>query len=152
MDQTTKDSLRSLDIKSYQTMLTVNQSQQSLKRMLSVCLTKYNLNMMQWLVIGVLLDGPQKPMTIAKKIGVSSPYITITLNEINKLGFITKSTYEDDGRARIIVISPKGKILAQQIEEKLMCCIQREMGDISNEELSSFFEVSSYIAKNVRHR
>jgi DNA-binding MarR family transcriptional regulator len=152
--QETNDSttFEKIGIKSYETMLAVTQSQQSLKQMLSICLGHYNLSMMQWLVIGVLIDRSQKPIDIAKRIGVSPPYVTLILNQINELGYITKTVIEDDERSKIVVISPQGKALALKVEKKLMSCIEREMGGLPAEDLSNFFQVSDYIAKNVRHR
>jgi DNA-binding MarR family transcriptional regulator len=145
MQQTGSSTFKNLGIKSYETMLIVNQSQQSLKQMLSICLGHYGLTMMQWLVIGVLIEQPQKPIDIARHIGV-------TLNQIKKLGYVTKTLIEDDGRSKIIVISSEGKALALEIEKKLMSCIEREMGDLPAQDLSNFFQVSDYIAKSVRHR
>jgi DNA-binding MarR family transcriptional regulator len=152
MQQTGSSTFKNLGIKSYETMLIVNQSQQSLKQMLSICLGHYGLTMMQWLVIGVLIEQPQKPIDIARHIGVTPPYITMTLNQIKKLGYVTKTLIEDDGRSKIIVISSEGKALALEIEKKLMSCIEREMGDLPAQDLSNFFQVSDYIAKSVRHR
>jgi DNA-binding MarR family transcriptional regulator len=141
-----------LGITSYQTMITVTQSQKSLNSMLSICLDHCGLSMMQWLVIGVLTERPQKPMDIAKEIGITPPYVTAVLNQIKDMGFITKTIVEDDGRSKIIIISDKGRLKAQEVEEQLIGCIKREMGDLSVEELTNFFKVSSYIAQNVRHR
>jgi DNA-binding MarR family transcriptional regulator len=151
MSQQQGSTFEQLGMKSYQTMLTINQSQQSLKELLSMCLGHYDLTMMQWLVIGVLIDQPQKPREIAQRIGVTPPYVTLILNQINELGYITKSMIEDDERSKIVVLSAEGKALGLEVEKKLMSCIEREMGDLPAEELSNFFQVSDYIAKNVRH-
>jgi DNA-binding MarR family transcriptional regulator len=152
MHETKGSAFEKIGIKSYQTMLTVIQSQQSLKQMLSICLGHYGLTMMQWLVIGVLVDQPQKPISIARYIGVTPPYVTLILNQINELGYITTTIIEDDERSKIIVISPEGESLALKVEEKLMSCIEREMGGLPAKDLTNFFQVSDYIAKNVRHR
>jgi DNA-binding MarR family transcriptional regulator len=152
MYKTKPGTFEKMGIKSYQTMLSVTQSQQSLKQMLSICLEHYGLTMMQWLVIGVLLDQPQKPVDIAKRIGVTPPYVTLILNQVNELGYITKTIIEDDERSKRIVISSEGKSLAKEVEKKLMYCIEREIGGLPAEDLSNFFHVTDYIAKNVRHR
>jgi DNA-binding MarR family transcriptional regulator len=145
------NSFDSLGISSYQTMLAVTQSQISLKKLLSVCLKHYDLTTIQWLVIGLLLEQPEKPITIARKLGVTPPYITLILNQIEKLGYTTQSIIEDDGRSKMIVISPKGKLLAREVETKLMTCVKRELGSLELADLKTFFEVSDYIGKNIKH-
>jgi DNA-binding MarR family transcriptional regulator len=147
-----KSTTNKLGITSYQAMLSVTQSQQSLENMLPICLGHYGLNMMQWLVIGALLEGPQKPITLAKNIGVTPPYVTLVLHQINELGYITKAIIEDDRRSKIVCISPKGIKLAKHVETKLMSCIVREMGDIPANDFTTFLEVTDFIASNVRHR
>jgi DNA-binding MarR family transcriptional regulator len=152
MKHSTDTLIERLGITSYQTVITVNQSQKSLNSMLSTCLGHCGLSMMQWLVIGVLIEKPQKPMDIAKKIGITPPYVTAVLNQIKDMGFVTKTIVEDDGRSKIIIISDAGRHKAQEVEERLIGCIKREMGDLNGEELMNFLKVSNYIAQTVRHR
>lgn len=138
---------------SAQVAMSISQSQRAMHKLLSTCLGHHGLNVAQWMMLGVLSDGPQTPTAMAKLLEIKTPYVTMLIKQLKALNdVVTEVNSAKDTRTKTLALSEHGVEFVARIEAKLQVCIQRELAqNIAPVDLQTYFTVSDYIAKNVKH-
>ena len=81
----------------------------------------YDLNPTYWSILGATVQAPEgiRLSHVASLLGVKAPVVTTEASELINRGLIRRIPHHTDGRAKLLVITPKGKKLAATIEREL---------------------------------
>lgn len=103
-------------------------------------LEKYELNPSYWAILGITMQAPEgvRLASVAKQMDVKAPLVTMIANDLIEKGLITRVPHHTDGRAKLLVVTPKGKKLAVQIETELSTAIGNLMVGVSTADIASF--------------
>jgi len=71
----------------------------------------------QSMVMIHVLSGNNKPSAIARKMGISRQAAHTTISQMVKLGMLTLNNDPADGRAKIVVVTEKGRAMREHADE-----------------------------------
>ncbi len=113
-------------------------------------LEKYELNPSYWAILGITMQAPEgvRLATVAKQMDVKAPLVTMIASDLIKKGLITRVPHHTDGRAKLLVVTPKGKKLAAQIEAELSMAIGNLMNGVSTTDIANFQKTLETIITN----
>ncbi len=157
MDHNLKNPVFSIeleDMTSVNVLNMVNQSQRAMNKLLKVCLKHNGLTVTQWMILGSLASGPRTSVELIKSLGVTAPYISITIRQLRleMSDYITESGIEEDIRLKVLGLSESGKQFVADVESKLQVCLRRELVQrVAPADLETYFNVTGFIAQNVKH-
>ena len=137
---------------SYQSGLLFTQAHQVVRAKIYEILSKYDLTPSYWAILGAAYNAPEgiRLASVAKQMEVKAPLVTMLSNHLIKQGLINRVPHHTDGRAKLLVVTPKGKKLATQLEIELNDEISRLMLGVSLAEAKSFQKVLETIIRNAR--
>lgn len=93
-------------------------------------------------------EGLYTPIMIAELLEVTKPMITTHINVLEKKGYITKQSSENDKRSFYVIPTSKAKSLVEETELKLnkkLINLEKELGQKQFDELINYLS----IAKNL---
>lgn len=113
-------------------------------------LEKYDLNPTYWSILSATLRATEgiRLAKVASTLGVQAPMITVMANELIERGLINRIPHHTDRRAKLLVITPKGKKLAATIETELNTAIAELLNGLSTNEIASFQKTLQMIIAN----
>lgn len=113
-------------------------------------LEQYDLNPTYWAILGATLQAPEglRLATVARQMSVKAPLVTMLAGDLIEQGLITRVPHHTDGRAKLLVITPKGKKMAQQIETELNTEIGTLLKGLSISEIQTFQKALETIITN----
>lgn len=107
----------------------------SLNQRLCRHLADMDLTISQFGVLEVLLHlGPQNQKEIGKKLLKTGGNITLVMDNLEKTGLVSRKRDENDRRAFIVSLTPKGKSFIEDIFPKHLERIEEEFSVLNNEE------------------
>lgn len=110
----------------------------TLEKIVRQDVSKYDLNINEFSVLELLLHkGPQTIQTIKEKILIASSSTTYLVNQLNKKGFINKTTDETDRRITYVSLTPSGKELIDLHFPTHAKTIQSCFKELTTEELDT---------------
>ena len=149
-----KQSIQPLaDIATYQAGIAQSSAHRLLHRFIEECVSDYGITAMQWLMIGLVYDAGSAGMgvtDISRRLGTNVPYITNTLNALEAKGIVSRRRRGEDGRNKVVTISPEFLPAVPTIENDL----RRKMRDelyltITPEELHAYVAVSYKLSSSL---
>lgn len=85
----------------------------------SQAVSNHDLNAQQYTILFVLMhEGPCKMNDLAKRLAVTSPAITNTIDVLEKNGLIRRETYPNDRRVKLVIPTQKAENYIHAIQEK----------------------------------
>ena len=75
-----------------------------------------------------------KVSDISDMLKLPRPGVTRTVKEMEKKGYLSKTTSKEDGRITYITITPKGEQLSEKYDKNYYSRLVEYMDDISDEE------------------
>lgn len=113
-------------------------------------LEKYDLNPSYWAILGAAVTAPEgiRLASVAKQMEVKAPLITMLATDLIDKGLITRVPHHTDGRAKLLVPTPKGKKLAEQVEAEVSAEIARLMYGVSQADVMAFQKTLETILAN----
>jgi DNA-binding MarR family transcriptional regulator len=117
-------------------------------------LERYDLNPSYWSIIGATVQAPEglRLTSVAKKMGVKAPMVTMLATDLIEKGIITRVPHHTDGRAKLLVITPKGKKLAERVEAELDLEVGSLLKGLSEQELAMFQKTLETILRNTANQ
>jgi DNA-binding MarR family transcriptional regulator/predicted N-acetyltransferase YhbS len=112
----------------------------------------------KWFPVFHLLDSEGKLAIgeIAKRLGITHPAVNLTVNELEKKGYVSSTADKNDGRKRLIVLNSKGKKLALQLApiwDEIRAAADDLINDAGGNFLSEIEKMESKFAtKTVKQR
>lgn len=113
-------------------------------------LEKYELNPTDWSILGATAQASEgiRLARVAELVGMTAPMITIIADGLTEKGLIRRVPHHTDGRAKLLVMTPRGKKLAMTIEQELSTEIQSLLAGLRPEEIATFQKTLETIIHN----
>lgn len=117
-----------------------------------IALKRYNLNAIEWLLLGTIADaskdGGIRVTDLAAAFNVKSTYITAMLNDLRAKDYIETRFDASDARVRLAIITTKGAKEVTVVERYMQKEITRLLGDIlSADELEKYSRVIKKLSR-----
>jgi DNA-binding MarR family transcriptional regulator len=139
-----------MNIPSYKSSILLTKAYRVLRLRVYASLQEYELNPTQWSLIGIVNDSKDgiRLSEVASVLGVKAPLITTIVHTLSKRGILNRIPNQIDARAKLLVITPKGKTLVKEIENSLTTTLSSLLGNLTKEEMLVFQKVLETIIKN----
>ena len=95
-------------------------------------------------------DGGLPQSEIAKKLDISPAAATVTLQKLEKAGFIERKTAEGDCRSKIITLTESGRQTVRKTHELFSEVDERMCGGMTEKELDALCVILSKMADNLK--
>ena len=106
-----------------------------------------------WCLIFLARLGPDARQTdLAQVIGISQPSLVRTLNQLQAAGLLARAPNPGDGRSNLLVITPEGRTLVDQIEAKLTSLRHSLLDGISDQDLETTLRVMGHLTDRIAER
>lgn len=110
------------DLTTYQAGVYQARAFRALKHMKNHILEPYDMTMMQWLVLGLIIDSGDngiRTTRLAEQLDTTQAFITNTVNALETKKMIRRERDSQDSRAHCVVFNQEKNELVIQIEEKM---------------------------------
>lgn len=87
---------------------------------------------------------------IAERNHLAAPTVSLTLKQMESLGFITRKPSDTDNRKAIVVLTEKGIELDEKIKECFKIVESRMIKNISDDDLAHFVKVLELMKSNLQ--
>lgn len=94
-----------------------------------------------------------KPLTqaeLAKAFEISPAAVTVTLQKLEKAGFVTRTAVEGNNRAKNIAITPEGMDIVRKSWELYKALDEAMLAGLTEEDLKHFADVLARMQDNLR--
>ena len=89
-------------------------------------------------LLALVNDGLLNQKTLAKKLGMTEPALSMKLKILEKKNYISKKKSTEDKRNYILVLSDEGKQIIRDYQDVLNNHSKELLSNLSNEELQAF--------------
>lgn len=137
---------------SYNISTLQGKAHKTLQICITKCLTKYNLSLPEWKVLGQLYD--QKHLRVADLsiiLGYDASFVTNIIDALESKGILQRKTSKTDLRVKRIVITQTAKTLIPTIESEIWKMLHILLQDISQKELVSYMKTLRVIIESGRN-
>ena len=93
---------------------------------------------------------PPTQAELAKVFEISPAAVTVTLQKLEKAGFVARAAIDGNNRAKYISITPEGMNIVRQSWEIYKALDEAMLAGLSEEDLRKFAEVLSRMQENLR--
>ena len=126
--------------KSYQSGLLMAKAFRILKQRTNQALAVYNINSTDWGILGLLSDNPKglRLSALADEMGVKAPYITRSVSELTQQKLVQVTEDPTDTRARLAVLTPKGKEFVAKVEPELISKLKGVFGKLGKRDVLGY--------------
>ena len=133
----------------YQTSLLHVRADRVYRTIISQQLEPFKLNLMEWLMLGVINDAPTgiTLSQIATALDVSQPQVTALMTRVTAQGLVRQKTVRQDRRSRSVVLSVRGLRLMDKIEETLQAYMQQWLSQVPPEQYDAYLEIIGRMSK-----
>lgn len=116
-------------------------------------LDNHDFNPTYWSILGATMQAPEgiRLANVASMLGVKAPVVTTEAGELIDRGLIRRIPHHSDGRAKLLVITPKGKKLAAIIERELNTQVGRLLQGLTSSEIGAFQKTLQAIIDNSKN-
>ncbi|RYJ03137.1 MAG: MarR family transcriptional regulator [Actinomycetales bacterium] len=88
----------------------------------------------------LIQDGPQRAGTLAQVEGITAPAMTRTLNSLEALGYVERTTDPADGRAQLVAATHAGEALVLRGRSARLQALQERFERLGEDSRSSLVE------------
>ncbi|MBR7021243.1 MAG: MarR family transcriptional regulator [Lachnospiraceae bacterium] len=93
---------------------------------------------------------PQTQAELAKAFEISPAAVTVTLQKLEKAGYVTRTAVEGNNRAKNIAITPEGMDIVRQSWELYKALDEAMLAGLTEEDLQHFADVLDRMQENLR--
>jgi DNA-binding MarR family transcriptional regulator len=114
------------------------------------CLSRYELSPTSWSFLGAVMDSPDgiRPVIVAQHLSVKAPLITVLSRNLIARDLVKLMPHHLDGRAKLLVITPKGKKYVQAVEKDMEQTLHRLLEGLTQDDLGAYRKVLETIIAN----
>ena len=117
-------------------------------------LAEYELTNQQGRLLGAIFNGLKDGKNLNRKyledvMELRGPSVTSLLNSLEKNGFILRLATKEDGRARQIVVTEKGKQLVDEMEEVFEATEQKLLNGMTKTEKAELKRLLMMVYENI---
>lgn len=128
----------------YQTSLSHVRADRVYRTIISQQLEPFKLNLMEWLMLGVINDASKAGITlskIAEALDVSQPQVTALMTSVSNQGLVRQKTLRQDRRSRSVVLSVRGLRLLDKIEETINAYMDQWLSQVPPDQYQAYLEI-----------
>jgi MarR family transcriptional regulator for hemolysin len=116
----------------------------------SSLLSRFHLNTTQWIMLGFMSESSSgmRVTDMAKALQVEMPLITTTTQALVAQGLMHTVAHARDKRAKLLMLTPKGKQLVREIEGYLTNNIRQIEKGADPQELKVYFSMLQRLGTN----
>ncbi|GAC1386578.1 MAG: hypothetical protein NVS1B7_4180 [Candidatus Saccharimonadales bacterium] len=114
------------------------------------CIERYNVTMMEWLLLGVVGAGPSKGLNmsaIAGQLEVTMPQVTALTTQLIKHKLVKQKAAAYDRRNRFVIITVKGVNMLEDIEVDIEAYMRRWLHTIPDDALRNYLDTLKLISQ-----
>ena len=136
--------------RTYQSGILFNQAYRLVRTRIYEVLEPFGLNPSYWSILDATLAAPEgiRLATVAKIMDVKAPLITMLSNDLIEMGLIKRVPHHSDKRAKLLVITPLGRKVCQEIEQKVGATIAQLLNGLKASEIQTFQKALGVIIEN----
>lgn len=138
------------DMTMYELCLMHARTDRGLRTVVAKQLDEFKVTMMEWLLLGVVVGGPEKGLsmsTVATTLDVTLPQVTALVTNLVKLRLVKQKTQTHDRRSRHVVATNKGKILLGDMEQAIALAMEEWLKDVPREQLAVYLQTVKQLAQ-----
>jgi len=135
----------------YQALLLHSRADRVLRTVVSKQLDKFNVTMMEWLLMGTVQNGSKEGVSmsdVASSLDVTLPQVTALTANLTKLKYLKQKVSRLDRRSRRLVITNVGKKQLEDIEEYLERAISDWVSDIPKNQWRAYLDMVETLASH----
>lgn len=134
----------------YSTGLVQAKAYRILKHRTNEFLSEYNLNSLEWAMLGLLYDTKDgfKLVQLSELLGVEAPFVTVMIDRLEKEHLVDRKVSADDKRVKIITLTARGRKLVPKIELVLKNDMKKLIKGVGVTHMHSYMKVLKEILKN----
>jgi len=136
-------------ISMYQACLLHSRADRALRVVVSRQLEKFDVTMMEWLLMGVVCAGPKEGMTmtaVAAALDVTLPQVTALTASLTKSKLLKQKVSRQDRRSRRLACMPAGRRLLEQTEKAISVAMKEWTADVPRDQLMTYFDTVRFLA------
>jgi MarR family transcriptional regulator for hemolysin len=116
----------------------------------SALLSRFHLNTTQWIMLGFMSESNSgmRVTDMAKALQVEMPLITTTTQTLVAQGLMHTVAHARDKRAKLLMLTPKGKQLVREIEGYLTNNLRQIEKGANPQELKVYFSMLQRLGTN----
>lgn len=120
------------------------------KSLVDEVLEPHGLNTTQWMILSLVGKKPSKLRVkdIADLLKVEGAFVTNLVHKLDDAGWLKSKTHHSDSRARILLLTAKGRELLRKIEPELEDQLKPLEVGLSAKDLQTYFKVLGAFIKN----
>ena len=129
----------------------------ALRNIIARELEQFKVSMMEWLLLGVVVGGPDKGMSmssIAASLDVTMPQVSALVGNLIDQKLVKQKALKEDRRTRVVTPTARGKVLLKDMEQATNAALKNSQSKISADDwmayqrtLTQLAEVVSYVAE-----
>ncbi len=133
----------------YEACLMHSRADRAMRMMVSRQLERFDVTMMEWLLMGVVDSGPPEGLTmtsVALTLDVTLPQVTALAASLVKAKLLKQKVSRQDRRSRRLISTPACARLLEEIEETIRTTMKAWTADVPQENLAVYFETIKQLA------
>ena len=100
-------------------------------------------------VIALEENGPLQQKDLLERAYVEQPTMAALLARMERDGLITRTPAPDDGRARLVSLTPKAKALLPIVKEAMFEVVERALAGVSARDRATLVALLQVVVKNL---
>lgn len=142
-------------ISMYEACLLHSRADRSLRTVMAGRLEKFDLTMMEWLLLGAVKEGGNTGITMsdaASTLDVTLPQVTALSASLSKSNLIKQKVNRQDRRSRRLSITAAGKRLLEEIAQVADAAFEEWSSEIDKDQLDTYMKtVKLFANRNNKH-
>jgi MarR family transcriptional regulator for hemolysin len=113
-------------------------------------LSQHDLSTVAWTLLGAVASAPNgtRLVELADELGVRAPFVTTLTNDLVERGLIDRVAHQFDRRAKLLVLSRRGKQFVARVEGELEGELRKLLAGLTDEDLKTYQKVLETIIAN----
>lgn len=139
-----------MTLPTYTSGLLFTRAHKAVRGCIYTVLERYSLTPSYWAILGITSQAPEgvRLAAVARQMDVKAPLVTMLAGELIERGLITRVPHHTDGRAKLLVVTAKGKTMAAKVEHELDSEIARVLSGANAKDLAVFQKTLEIIITN----
>jgi DNA-binding MarR family transcriptional regulator len=137
---------------SYQNGLLFTRAYQMVRLRIYAILGEYSMTPSHWSILGASFNSKNgiKVTDISEAMGVTISMVTMLVNELSEQGFVKRLPHKTDGRAKLVVLTAKGKKFVNKLEVVINKEISKLLRGVSSNDIEAFESTLKMILFNAQ--
>ena len=122
----------------------------TLRGRIAACLQRYELTPTIWSMLGIVMQARDgvRLNEVARILDVKAPLVTMIANDLIDRGIIRRIPHHIDKRAKLLVMTPKGKTFVKNVEKDMEKELNYLLHGVTEAELKAYKKVLDTIIAN----